>query len=192
MGDERTRSVDVRVVAATNRDLAREVRDGHFREDLFYRLNVFPIEVPPLRERREDVPLLAEQLLARAAQKLKRKARLSKANLTDLQAYDWPGNVRELQNAIERAVITARSGGLEFHLPRSDGAPADRADPSVGSEILTDAAVRELERGNLLRALESADWKIYGADGAAALLGLKPTTVSSRMQRLGLKRPDSR
>ena len=192
VGDDRTRSVDVRIVAATNRDLAQEVKDGNFREDLFYRLNVFPLEVPPLRERREDIPLLAEQFLARAVQKLKRQARLSKANVADLQAYDWPGNVRELQNAIERAVITARRGGLDFHLPRGDGPRADRVDPTVRSEILTDAAVRELERTNLLHALERADWKIYGSDGAAALLGLKPTTVTSRMQRLGLKRPDSR
>jgi transcriptional regulator with GAF, ATPase, and Fis domain len=195
VGDDRTRTADVRIVAATNRNLAGEVKGGRFREDLFYRLNVFPIEVPPLRKRSEDIPLLAEQFLARTTQKLKRRARLTEAGSAELQAYDWPGNVRELQNAIERAVITAKSGKLVFHLPGSERAraPAD-ASASAGeaSDILTDEAIRELERRNLLAALERADGKIYGAGGAAELLGLKPTTVASRIQRLGLKHSESR
>jgi transcriptional regulator with GAF, ATPase, and Fis domain len=191
VGDDRTRSVDVRVVAATNRDLANEVKKGRFREDLFYRLNVFPIEVPPLRERGDDIPLLAEHFLARGAQKLKRSAKLSSLNVAELQRYDWPGNVRELQNVIERALITSKSGKLRFHLPGSELlAPASPPEPAAAaSEVLTDAAIREMERGNLLAALEQADWKIYGAGGAAELLGLKPTTVASRIQRLGLERP---
>ena len=195
VGDDRTRTVDVRIVAATNRSLARDVRAGRFREDLFYRLNVFPIEVPPLKKRIEDVPLLAEQLLARAAQKLKRRARLTEANMAELQRYDWPGNVRELQNAIERAVITAKSGKLRFHLPGVERTATPIAEPpssSQSGEILTDDALRDLERRNLLAALERADGKIYGAGGAAELLGLKPTTVASRIQRLGLKRPTAR
>jgi transcriptional regulator with GAF, ATPase, and Fis domain len=194
VGDDRTRSVDVRVVAATNRSLAREVKAGRFREDLFYRLNVFPIEVPPLRKRIEDIPILAEQFLARTTHKLKRPVRLKELDVAELQRYDWPGNVRELQNAIERAVITAKAGRLRFHLPKSErrGAPADaRPVEAEASEILTDEAVRELERKNLLAALERAEGKIYGAGGAAELLGLKPTTVASRIQRLGLKRPAS-
>jgi transcriptional regulator with GAF, ATPase, and Fis domain len=196
VGDDRTRTVDVRIVAATNRNLSREVKDGRFREDLFYRLNVFPIDVPPLRERIEDIPLLVEQFLARATQKLKRRARLTQAGLAELQGYDWPGNVRELQNAIERAVITAKNGKLRFHLPASVRASVPTGETSddiehsdIFTDILTDEAIRELERSNLLAALERADGKIYGAGGAAELLGLKPTTVASRIQRLGIKRP---
>ena len=195
VGDDRTRTVDVRIVAATNRNLAHEVKAGGFREDLFYRLNVFPIEVPPLRKRAEDIALLAEHFLARATQKLKRRARLTEANVAELRSYDWPGNVRELQNAIERAVITAKSGKLRFHLPGSERAQDPGVGPSASaapSEILTDEAMRELERNNLLAALERADGKIYGSGGAAELLGLKPTTAASRIQRLGIKRPTSR
>ena len=196
VGDDRTRTVDVRVVAATNRNLAREVKAGRFREDLFYRLNVFPIEVPPLRKRTPDIPLLAEQFLARATQKLKRRARLTDTNVAELQGYDWPGNVRELQNVIERAVITAKSGKLRFHLPGSSEQVEAPAPPpprdAEASDILTDDAIRELERSNLLAALEHADGKIYGAGGAAELLGLKPTTVASRIQRLGLNGPKPR
>lgn len=190
VGDDRTREADVRIVAATNRDLAREVKGGRFREDLFYRLNVFPIEVPPLRKRSEDISLLAEQFLARATQKLKRRARLTETNVAELQRYDWPGNVRELQNAIERAVITAKKGKLDFHLPGEEQAAEPAGDTAI-SEILTETAIRDLERSNLLAALDRADWKIYGTGGAAELLGLKPTTVASRIGRLGLKRPTS-
>jgi transcriptional regulator with GAF, ATPase, and Fis domain len=147
--------------------------------------------VPPLRKRAEDVPLLAERFLSRATQKLKRRARLTQANVLELQRYDWPGNIRELQNAIERAVITAKNGKLYFHLPGSEpaAAPSGTAsrDPEA-SEILTDGEIRELERSNMLAVLERANGKIYGAGGAAELLGLKPTTVASRIQRLGLKR----
>jgi transcriptional regulator with GAF, ATPase, and Fis domain len=195
VGDDRTREADVRVVAATNRDLAREVKAGRFREDLYYRLNVFPIEVPPLRKRAEDIPLLAAQFLEQTTHKLKRKARLSDTNIAELQRYDWPGNVRELQNAIERAVITSKRGALQFPLPGSAASPEaapDSPGEAGGSEILSDAAIRELERANLLAALERADWRIYGAGGAAELLGLKPTTVASRAKRLGLERRDSR
>lgn len=192
VGDDRTRTVDVRVVAATNRNLAQEVKAGRFREDLFYRLNVFPIDVPPLRKRAEDIPLLAEQFLARATLKLKRRGRLSEANVAQLQRYDWPGNVRELQNAIERAVITAKRGVLDFHLPGSDREitpPALASSDAATPDILTDAELRERERSNLVAALDRADWKIYGPGGAAELLGVKPTTVASRIQRLKLTRP---
>ncbi len=188
VGDDRTRSADVRIIAATNRDLPEEVRAGRFREDLYYRLNVFPIQVPPLRERTEDIALLAEQFLDRANRKLERRARLSANDLAELRRYAWPGNVRELQNVIERAVITAKGSRLGLDLPHAerDDAPSGGA---PASEILTEEAIRDLERANLLAALERSGGKIYGAGGAAELLGMKPTTLASRMQRLGLKRP---
>ena len=195
VGDDRTRSVDVRIVAATNRDLAGEVKAGRFREDLYYRLNVFPVEVPPLRERVEDIPQLAEQFLARASKKLKRRARLTQNDIAELRRYEWPGNVRELQNAIERAVITAKGGRLCLQLPRAERSdqpgPAPARDEHA-FEILTDDEIRELERSNLAAALERSGGRIYGAGGAAELLGLKPTTVASRVERLGLKRPSAR
>jgi len=189
VGEDRTRSADVRIVAATNRSLAREVGAGRFREDLYYRLNVFPIEVPPLRRRLEDVPLLAEHFLDRLARRMKRRARLSRENLRDLQAYDWPGNVRELQNAIERALITARGGRLDFQLPRPRAAAAANAAPPPGDpgRILTDAELREIERRNLVAALEASAGRIYGEGGAAERLGSKPTTVASRIKRLGIE-----
>jgi len=191
VGEERTREVDVRIVAATNRSLARDVKAGRFREDLFYRLNVFPIEVPPLRRRIEDIALLAQQFLARATEKHRRRARLTDANLAELQRYNWPGNVRELQNAIERAVITARDGKLRFHFPGSDenASSGGHASEAGSFDILTEQAMRELERQNLLAALERTEGRIYGAGGAAELLGMKPTTVASRIKRLGLKPP---
>jgi len=195
----------VRIIAASNRNLATEVKAGRFRQDLFYRLHVFPIEVPPLHRRREDIALLAEHFLARAVHKLGRNAVLSDANIAQLCAYDWPGNVRELQNALERAVITARNGRLHFDLPdrrdhgRSDGLVRERAsrtpegvgDAPAGTAggVLTDEAIRALERRNLVAALEQAQGRVYGPGGAAELLGLKPTTVASRIARLGIARP---
>jgi transcriptional regulator with GAF, ATPase, and Fis domain len=195
VGDDRTRNADVRIVAATNRDLAQEVQAGRFREDLYYRLNVFPIEVPPLRDRTEDVPLLAEQFLDRANRKLERRARLGESDLKALQRYAWPGNVRELQNLIERAVITAKGTRVQLDLPHAEREPAPtRATSSAESQtapILTEEAIRELERENLLAALERAGGKVYGEGGAAQLLGMKPTTLASRIDRLGLKRHTS-
>jgi transcriptional regulator with GAF, ATPase, and Fis domain len=195
VGDHRTRTADVRIVAATNRDLAAEVKAGRFREDLYYRLNVFPIELPPLRARPEDVPLLARHFLARAVQKHKRRARLSNADVAVLAAYDWPGNVRELQNTVERAVITARNGTLHLPLaaPAAVGPVArDHRDDAKRGRILTDDEIRRLERDNLHAALERTAWKIYGPGGAAKLLGLRPTTLASRVQRLGLGRGGAR
>jgi transcriptional regulator with GAF, ATPase, and Fis domain len=191
VGDDRTRDADVRIVAATNRNLAEEVAAGRFREDLYYRLNVFPIDVPPLRERTEDVPLLAREFLQLASRKLERKARFTDDDIEELQRYPWPGNVRELQNVIERAVITAKAGRVELGLPRSRPAAArdrEAVDEPGPTRILTQDAIRELERANLLAALEHTDGRIYGPGGAAELLGMKPTTLASRVERLGLKR----
>ena len=200
VGDDRTRRADVRIVAATNRDLKKAAAAGRFREDLYYRLNVFPIQVPPLRERMDDIPLLARHFVALSAKELKcAKPRLTRAAVAQLQSYDWPGNVRELRNEIERAVILARGGLLEFDLPISGQAapgarPSPRTDSSASNpaqpKFLTDVEVQRFERDNLLMALEAANWKIKGADGAAELLGVKPTTLISRITKWGLKKPE--
>jgi PAS domain S-box-containing protein len=191
VGSSRTRKVDVRVIAATNRSLAREVEEGRFREDLYYRLNVFPIHVPPLRDRKEDIPGLAEAFTRRIAAKTGRRIEaISPTDLQRLQASDWPGNVRELQNVIERAVITSRDGRLNLDraLPSKPGTPPPV--PSAGPvRVRTSQEMQDLERANLLAALEQAGWKIAGKDGAAALLGLKPSTLNSRIKALAIERP---
>ncbi|MBX3411657.1 MAG: sigma 54-interacting transcriptional regulator [Pirellulales bacterium] len=193
VGDDVTRRVDVRVIAATNRDLRAEVEAGRFRQDLFFRLSVFPIEVVPLRERREDIPALAELFLKRCCRNLCRDGvRLAPHDLDLLQQYAWPGNVRELQNVIERAAIGARQGTLDFShlLPATRRQPA-RAPATARSsqDVLTRHEVEQFETANIAAALERTNWKIYGARGAAALLGMQPTTLASRMKRLGLHRP---
>jgi len=196
VGDDRTRRADVRVMAATNRDLKKEAAAGRFREDLYYRLNVFPVQVPPLRERMDDIPSLAKHFVDLSTRELKcAKPRLTRAAVTELQSYDWPGNIRELRNVIERAVILARGGVLEFDLPiTAQAAAGDQPTPPAGSAtatgFLTEAEIQRFERDNLLRALEAANWKIGGPDGAAELLGLKPTTLLSRMDKWGLKKPE--
>ena len=199
IGDDRTRHADVRIVGATNRDLKKAVTAGRFREDLFYRLHVFPIQVAPLRERKEDIPFLANHFVNLSVRDLKCvKPRLTRAAVAELLGYDWPGNVRELRNVIERAVILARGGTLSFDLPVT-GTPANTPRPvlpaqvSEGStpKLLTETELRNLERDNLLATLEAAKWKVRGPDGAAELLGVKPTTLYSRMQKLGIKPPES-
>jgi len=197
VGDDRTRRADVRIVAATNRDLKKAAAAGRFREDLYYRLNVFPVQVPPLRERMDDIPLLAKHFVEISAKEMKcAKPRLTRAAVTQLQSHDWPGNVRELRNVIERAVILARGGALEFDLPISNQAvppalPIPRAaGNSAQPKFLTDVEVQRFERDNLVEALEAANWKISGRDSAAELLGLKPTTLLSRMTKWGLKKPE--
>ena len=191
VGGTVTRRVDVRVLSATNRDLEREVREGRFREDLYYRLAVFPVRLPPLRERGRDVLLLAAALAERFSRAHGRRvAPLSEADERALLAYPWPGNVRELSNVIERAVITARDGRLDL----ARGLRGERRAESVAearepAAIRTDAEMRALERANLFRALEKTGWKVAGDDGAAALLGLSASTLASRIKSFGLKRP---
>ena len=194
LGDDRTRTVKVRLIAATNRDLLAEAKSGRFRLDLYYRLSVFPIEVPPLRERLEDMRLLADHFIKQSARRLGvPRPRLSKLQLQELQNYDWPGNVRELQNVIERAAILSRGGQLRFELPSHagrNGRFAGQAPPSKNEddgELSLDELVLR-ERAIVSRALERTRWKIYGADGAAALLKIKPTTLVSKMKRLGVRR----
>ena len=196
VGEDRTRQVDVRIIAATNRDLNNEVRQGRFRQDLYYRLNVFPIEAAPLRRRKTDIPLLAEHFLARISRKAGRPMPpLTPAHIRQLQDYLWPGNVRELQNVIERAVITSRQGSLRLALPH-DGAsqapptepdpPGDRDNPAA---VVPEAEMRKRERQNIVAALHQCRWKIYGRQGAAALLGIKPTTLASRIKKMGITKP---
>ena len=194
VGDDRTHSVDVRVIAATNRDLEQAVADGSFREDLFYRLSVFPIEVPPLRARGDDVIQIASHFLERTCQEFgHRPLALSKQQAALLRRYDWPGNVRELKNVIERAVILSRGKVLRLDLAMSDilHAPATvEAEPhATKSQLLTEPEVRELERKNTLLALETAEWRVSGPNGAAKLLGVKPTTLTDRIKKFKLRKP---
>jgi transcriptional regulator with GAF, ATPase, and Fis domain len=181
----------VRIIAATNRDLEAEVKAGRFRQDLYYRLSVFPIELPPLRERVEDIPVLAVHFLNQSARKLGlNPPRLSAMQVKELQSYDWPGNVRELQNVIERAAIRSRDGHLELGLPRNGSARAStrKTETTADAPLSSLGEIKEHERNLILEALARTRGKIYGADGAAALLGLKPTTLSSRVHRMGLKK----
>jgi len=193
VGSGRTQKVDVRVVAATNRDLRREAAEGRFREDLFYRLNVFPIQLPPLRERPEDIPLLAQAFARRFSQRLgKPVAPLTPDCTAQLQSYSWPGNVRELGNVIERAVITAVAGRMNFSRALPETVASNAADSMIeetSERILNAAELEELERRNYVRALENCGWRVSGDNGAARLLGLNASTMSSRMKALGIKRP---
>jgi formate hydrogenlyase transcriptional activator len=190
VGEERTRNVDVRVIAATNRDLKSEVRKGRFREDLYFRLNVVPIESVPLRERRADIPLLAAHFLRGTGRKLKTEGlRLSEGDMRRLAGYDWPGNVRELENMIERAAILARDGRLRIELPDSARPAAVTGPPAADAAappLLTDADRKDRDRANILAALHSCGGRIFGPNGAAALLGVKPTTLASRIKVLGI------
>jgi transcriptional regulator with GAF, ATPase, and Fis domain len=196
VGEEKTRQVDVRVIAATNRNLKKDIGKGRFRQDLYYRLSVFPIEVAPLRYRKGDIPLLAEHFLGLLQKRENRKLpRLSAANLKKLQGYDWPGNVRELQNVIERAVITSHQGRLHFTLPDDedfgDSTAASAYDSEIddGKEIVPESEMRRRERQNIIAALKMSNWKIYGTGGAAELLGIKPTTLTSRIKKMNVKKP---
>ena len=182
VGGTRTMTADVRLIAATNRDLEGLVAAEEFREDLYYRLNVFPVTLPPLRERREDIPLLAGSLVERYAKKLGKTVDTIPANvMASLQAYEWPGNVRELENVIERALILMPGSTLDLEvvsLPH----PV-RVSPSVAPSNLA-----SVERDHILRTLDMTDWQIGGTRGAAEKLGLKPSTLRDRMRKLGLRR----
>ena len=191
VGDVRTRKVDVRIVAASNRDLKREVQAGRFRQDLYYRLGVFPLEIPPLRERREDIPPLAIHFAGQASRRMRRSVpRITPSTLNQLSRHDWPGNVRELQNAVERAVILSTDGDLRFDVasraaePATDIGPA----PAEAGSVLTREELRRRERESIVTALRRTGGKVFGPGGAAEMLGTKPTTLASRIRALGISK----
>lgn len=191
IGDTRTRKVNVRVIAATNRDIAKEVDEGRFRLDLFYRLRVFPIEIPPLRERREDIVPLAAHFIRECAQRMNRpEPRITQAAFTQLTSYDWPGNVRQLQNVVERSMIQWQEGPLSFDLPtwRAIKNSVDISNPPTMQAVLTREELKRQERDSIAAALKQTNCKISGPGGAAELLGMKPTTLSSRLTALGISR----
>jgi PAS domain S-box-containing protein len=194
VGDDITRSVNVRVIAATNRDLEELVVAGKFREDLFYRLSVFPIEVPPLRERRDDVMQLAQHFLESICQDFGRPPlKLTRRQAEVIMAYDWPGNVRELKNVIERAVILSKGRTLRLDLSMPGAAVALAAathnDKEVEGRVLTDKQMREMQKRNMIAALEATNWKVSGSDGAAERLGMRPTTLYDRMKTFRISKP---
>jgi PAS domain S-box-containing protein len=198
VGGNKTIGVDVRVVAATNRDLKGAVAAGKFRQDLFYRLNVFPIDLPPLRERPEDIRLLVHYFVGRYATKIGRRiSRLPEKLLERLLAYTWPGNVRELENVIERAVILSKGPELEVisELPASISPPAEVSEPTTQRSLeetaamsASDLKLTHVERDHILTTLKKSGWRIEGPTGAAHLLGLNPSTLRSRMKKLGIER----
>ncbi|MDH3553187.1 MAG: sigma-54 dependent transcriptional regulator, partial [Gammaproteobacteria bacterium] len=197
VGDDVTRSVNVRVIAATNRNLEQLIVDGQFREDLFYRLSVFPVDVPPLRERDEDIMQLAQHFLELACNDFGRPVMtLTRAQANKLREYEWPGNIRELKNVIERAVILSPGNvlRLDLSMPDVDGAPESVL--TQGSEdharVLTETEMREYQKQNLVAALDQTNWRVSGPDGAAELLGVRPTTLADRIRSFGLKKPAQR
>jgi transcriptional regulator with GAF, ATPase, and Fis domain len=191
VGDTRTRKVNVRVIAASNRNLKKEVDEGRFRQDLFYRLSVFPIEVLPLRERRDDIVPLVANFIRQSARRMNRpEPQLSKEALDRLGSYDWPGNVRELQNTVERAIILWREGPLTFDLPSSPARQntGEQAKPAAQAALLTRDELKRQERDAIVNALKQTNGKVFGPRGAAELLGMKPSTLASRISSLGINR----
>jgi len=191
VGEDKTQKVDVRVVAATNRDLMGEIKAGRFPEDLYYRLSVFPVEVPPLRDRIDDVALLATHFLQLICRELGREPpRMTQQQVSALKQQAWPGNIRELKNVIERAVISSTGERLKLDIAVPATPTEDRSSaglPAVDSaEFVTIAEFKELEKANITAALRHADWKVWGPEGAADLLGIKPSTLAYQMKMLGI------
>jgi transcriptional regulator with GAF, ATPase, and Fis domain len=195
VGDDITRSVDVRVIAATNRNLEELMVAGKFREDLFYRLSVFPIEVPPLRDRPEDLIQLAQHFLETICNDFGRTPyKLTRSQAETIGAYEWPGNIRELKNVIERAVILSKGKTLrlELSMPGNHAAlpgSRDNLEHKPEDKILTDKQMRELQKRNTIAALTATNWKVSGKDGTAELLGVRPTTLYDRMKAFNIKKP---
>ena len=195
VGSSRSIQVDVRVICATNRDLKQMVAENKFREDLYYRLNVFPIEIPPLRERADDIVLLASVFAEKCAKRFGKTIEpLSASCIEMLLNYDWPGNIRELQNVIERGTITSFNSKINLdHIIRGNFNTIYNEERNSAEEystaILTERELKKLEQKNLMRALEFTEWRIYGPNGAAALLDMNPSTLRSRIKTFGIKRP---
>jgi len=180
LGSTKTLRVNVRIIAATNRDIEHEVKDGNFRRDLFYRLNVFPIMIPPLRERPEDIPLMVWAFVREFQKRMGKEIEsISKKSMETLQSYTWPGNVRELRNVIEHAMILSNDKTLVAHLPKVGSSEA-------GAALKLD----EMERSHIVSVLERTGWRVAGKGGAAEALGLKRTTLHEKMKKLGIKRPN--
>jgi PAS domain S-box-containing protein len=194
VGDDITRTVDVRIIAATNRNLEQLVVDGTFREDLFYRLSVFPIDVPPLRKRPEDILQLAQHFLEQTCQEFGRSSlKLTQNQAQVIQSYDWPGNVRELKNVIERAVILSKGNTLRLDLSLPENATnvtgVEKGLRPGDDQVLTEKQMRSLQKQNLVAALKMTNWRVSGKDGAAELLGIKPTTLTDRIKSYGIRKP---
>jgi len=192
VGDDETKKVDVRVVAATNRDLLEEVKAGRFREDLYYRLSVFPIDVPPLRERVVDIASLAAHFLKLIGEELGRhNLKLTREQLARLKRYDWPGNIRELKNVIERAAISSQGSRvrIDMALPETAELPPTAMSTPNDAHFVTETEFRLMEKANIIAALRAADWRVWGENGAADLLGINPSTLKYRMKQLGIEKP---
>ena len=184
LGSSHTIKVDVRIVATTNRNLEEEVQKGRFRQDLYYRLNVFPITVPPLRQRKEDIPLLTQAFIERCAKKMgKRITSVQKKTMKTLQDYPWPGNIRELESVLERAVILCSGPVLQL---------ADKLEIASLPVVSTIRTLEAVERNQIRKILLETRWRIEGKDGSAAILGLHPSTLRARMHKLGIFRPEAR
>lgn len=188
IGSEKTTKVDVRVVAATNRDLQHESNIGQFRQDLFFRLNVYPITIPPLRQRKEDIPILIRHFTDKIGRKIGRRIKhISKADIMKLQEYDWPGNVRELENVLERAIISSEGATIKLD--------DNQLKSSLSQQINKDAAINSVttlsdsQKIHITKVLENCGWKINGDEGAANKLGMPPSTLRSKMKSLYIKRP---
>jgi transcriptional regulator with GAF, ATPase, and Fis domain len=184
LGSSLTVKVDVRIIATTNRDLEEAVRNGRFRRDLYYRLNIFPITIPPLRQRKEDIPLMVQAFIDRYSRKLgKQITSIQKETMKELQDYPWPGNVRELESIIERAVIVCPGPVLQLT------ERLEISSPLFSSTVMT---LEETERNQILKILSDTRWHIEGKDGASAILGLPPSTLRGRMHKLGIIRPETK
>ena len=191
VGGQTPIKVDVRVIAATNRNLLQEVTDKNFREDLYYRLNVFPLTTPPLRDRIEDIPLLVNFLIDKYAMKMgKKMTAIAESSLQRLQAYHWPGNIRELENVIERAIILANGPILEIAADLLSGRGGSPSNPSNQLEATSDASFETISRQHIVSVLEQCNWVIEGTNGAAHILSLQPSTLRYRMKKLGITKPN--
>jgi len=194
VGDDVTKEINVRIVAATNRDLLEEVKKGNFREDLYYRLNVIPIQAPSLRERKEDIKLLAEYFLKQVCNQFKiQPLEITNQNIQQLENYDWPGNIRELQSIIQRAILIHTDGPLQFNFPqkKETDPPENKTknNPQTKDNSAKKEDVKNLDKATILSTLEKTNWKVFGPRGAGEILGVPPANLAYRIKKLGLKKP---